>query len=183
MTKYGNTKRTSLDVCLKKRDVRPHKWKSSLPLDTKSKTCRFCEHYSKPKPSALDIAIMSFSRRTSALSYCGSTSWLKHVWASGRLSGLFVILVILNVISPIPPTGTLSLPVVNNRNFFFSSGDRAWRISQKSLEHENSIYYKCLNHYAAVWKCIALEECSYFLLKGVGELIDRIWELTDTYIV
>lgn len=129
--------------------------------------CRFCKHYSKPKPSALDIAMMSFSRRTSALSYCGSTSWLKHVWASGRLSGLFVILVILNVISPIPPTGTLSLPVVNNRNFFFSSGDRAWRISQKSLEHENSIY--CMsNSLCSSMKVHCSGRVLVFSFKGGG---------------
>ncbi len=31
---------------------------------------------------------------------------------------LTLSLVILKVISPMPPTGTLSLPVVNSRNFF-----------------------------------------------------------------
>lgn len=97
----------------------------------------FFSGYSRPKPSALDIAMMSFCCRIPRVSYWGRTNWLKQVWASGRLSGRFVILVTLNVISPIPPTGTRSLPVVNNKNFFLSSSDNDWRTSQNSLKEKN----------------------------------------------
>ena len=47
------------------------------------------------------------------------------------------IRIILNSISPIPPIGTRSLPVVNNRNFFFNSNGNDVTTSQKYLRPVN----------------------------------------------
>lgn len=50
--------------------------------------------------------------------YGGRTSWLKHVWACGSMWVWPFQHEILNTISPMPPTGILSLPVVKSRKSF-----------------------------------------------------------------
>lgn len=91
--------------------------------------------YSIPKPSALEIAIVSFCLRTFRFLYGGRQSWLKHVWDIGNMLVLWAtsMRIILNSISPMPPIGTRSLPVANRSSFFFSSRENDRTTSQKYL--------------------------------------------------
>lgn len=103
----------------------------------------FCYiYYSMPNPLAYVMAFNNLSLSFSLLEYSGSKSTLKHVWDVGNLSvsGPFLAMIIFNF--PSPPTGALSVPVVNCKNSLFCSSVNEWTISQNSLVRKKTTVSK-----------------------------------------
>ena len=98
------------------------------------------------------MAMRSFSCSISLESYGGSTSWLKQVWAWGSILVWPLQQEILKGISPIPPTGILSLPVVKSSSCFCWATDISSRICQNHLRGREGLVIGVIQ--VVCWKTV-----------------------------
>lgn len=79
--------------------------------------------------------------------------------------------------SLIPCKGTRSLPVKNKRNFFLSSIESSWKVSQNHLEINFYItYYLFIN----ILRFTKIYHCVWLIMKSRSVIIEENWLIKPT---
>lgn len=125
-------------------------------------------------------------KRSYLIIYC---VWKYRNKTSKRLTVLylsvsepFLAMIIFNL--PSPPTGALSVPVVNWRNSLFCSSPNEWIVSQKSLWAQKTT----LSSNASQWQfcnetCCSNHVSTLLVYKGITDLLDYLTVFAITAII